>query len=212
VLARSPPEDRVFDDLEYCKEAAAGGHVHVLRWLRSKPVPPCPWDRSVWSYAAVGGVHVLEWLSNNSPPLLTTSASRGVFVRRPGHRLDTDVLEWLRQQLPLNESICIYAATCGSIDGLEWLRDQTPPCPWNERVCEEAARAGQFEVLKWLRGQTPPCPWDGYTFESAHTAYVFGDPEHLWREVKDWLLENDCPTHPWYSDSDFESDEESDGA
>jgi hypothetical protein len=34
-----------------CHSAIAGGHLHVLRWLRTQ-TPPCPWDEDVCAAAA----------------------------------------------------------------------------------------------------------------------------------------------------------------
>lgn len=44
-----------------CREAARGGHLHVLRYARL--LLGCPWDASVCANAASAGhLHVLQWL------------------------------------------------------------------------------------------------------------------------------------------------------
>ena len=56
-------------DAGICREAAIGGHVEILQWLRSLPGRPCPWDGSVCANAASAGhLHVLQWLRQNGCP------------------------------------------------------------------------------------------------------------------------------------------------
>ena len=112
-----------------CTEAAAGGHLHVLRWARSQ-TPPCPWDGNTCEAAAENGqLDVLQWLRSQTPPC------------------------------PWGRYTCAAAAGHGQLDTLKWLRSQTPPCPWDRWVCVSAAKHGQLVALQWLRSQTPPCPW-----------------------------------------------------
>lgn len=50
-----------------CREAARGGHLHILRYLRL--MLGCPWDGSVCANAAAGGhLHVLQWLRQKGCP------------------------------------------------------------------------------------------------------------------------------------------------
>ena len=53
------------------------------------------------------------------------------------------------------------AAAGGSVDVLEWLRAQDPPCPWekNGAAVLTACIVGHLEVLKWLRAQAFPSSW-----------------------------------------------------
>jgi hypothetical protein len=49
-----------------CYNAAYGGHLEVLQWLRAQ-VPPCPW--SDCNSAARGGrLEVLQWMRAQDPP------------------------------------------------------------------------------------------------------------------------------------------------
>ena len=73
----------------------------MLQWLRSQD-PPCPWDESTCSYAAMNGqLHVMQWLRSQDPPC------------------------------PWDGSTCSYAAKSDHLHVLQWLRSQNPPCPWN---------------------------------------------------------------------------------
>ena len=47
--------------------AAEGGHLDVLKWVRSQD-PPCPWDEGTCQEAAEGGhLEVLKWLRAQNP-------------------------------------------------------------------------------------------------------------------------------------------------
>lgn len=50
-----------------CREAARGGHLHIVRYLRL--MLGCPWDGSVCANAAAGGhLQVLQWLREKGCP------------------------------------------------------------------------------------------------------------------------------------------------
>ena len=72
-----------------------------------------------------------------------------------------EVLQWLRAQrppCPWSYTTCFQAAYGGHLTVLQWLRAQDPPCPWSEGTCRAAAARGHLTVLQWLRAQDPPCP------------------------------------------------------
>ena len=57
-----------------CSSAAEGGHLEVLKWLRSQG---CPWDESACAYAAEGGhLDVLEWAIDTGCPYLVNGSTR----------------------------------------------------------------------------------------------------------------------------------------
>ena len=102
-----------------------------------------------------------------------------------------ETLKWLRAQdppCPWNERVCSQAAFEGHLKTLKWLRAQDPPCPWNEDVCMNAARGGHLEILKWARAQDPPCPWNERVCGIA--AWI----GHV--EILQWLRAQDPPC-PW---------------
>jgi hypothetical protein len=75
---------------------------------------------------------------------------------------------------PLDARASAAAAAAGALETLEWLRAQTPPCPWNERACEAAASHGQLETLRWMLTQPQPCPFDAKAYAHVRSR---GDPE-----------------------------------
>jgi hypothetical protein len=109
-----------------CMVASEGGHIEMLRWLRSWE-PPCPWDEWTCAEAAKGGhIETLRWLRSQNPPC------------------------------PWNEYTCIMAAGYNQIETLRWLRSQNPPVPWDERVSTAGACSGDVNMLKWLISQGCP--------------------------------------------------------
>ena len=93
-----------------------------------------------------------------------------------------EVLKWLRSKgCPCDEVTYAYAATRGHLEVLKWLRSED--CPWDEWACSQAAGYGHLEILKWLRSEG--CPWSEVTCAGATI------PGHL--EVLKWLRSEGCP-------------------
>ena len=146
---------------EVCKAAACRGHLVVLQWLRAQ-VPPCPWNASTCAAAARGGhFAVMRWACAQGCELDEESCAEAC---RCGGGRSIEILQFLREQVPpcpWDARSCAAAAEEGHLDVLLYLRSQTPPCPWDSTACKMAARDGRpTAVLRWLRTQTPPCPWD----------------------------------------------------
>ena len=104
-----------------------------------------------------------------------------------------DILQWLRAQTPpcpWEASAYSLAARGGHLDVMQWLRVQTPPCPWSEDVCVDAAARGHLDALMWLRAQKPPCPWGERT-----CTHAMGGGHH---KVLQWLRAQKppCPCTP----------------
>jgi hypothetical protein len=98
---------------------------------------------------------------------------------------DVSKLQWLHTErdCPLPWDIDVYAARCGNLDALRWLKEQgtafnertceaaaagghthalhflhSDGCAWNERACSAAATRGHLTVLRWLHEHG--CAWD----------------------------------------------------
>ena len=110
------------------EQAAKGGHLEVVQWLRQNG---CPWNSTTCYLAAKGGhLDVFKWLRDQDPPCpwnegTCTDAAWG------GHR---NVLEWLRDQdppCPLDIGECAGAAwelisdgmTGRGDDILQWIEE-----------------------------------------------------------------------------------------
>lgn len=94
---------------EVAYEAARGGQVNVLHWIRDK-IPNFEYDIGIMNNAAdEGHLHVIQWLRSMNPPC------------------------------PWNESTCDIIAYHDNLLNLQWVRSQDPPCPWNRRVLLDRA-------------------------------------------------------------------------
>ena len=62
--------------MQVCANAAEGGHLEVLKWLRAEG---CPWDARVCANALEGEhLEVLEWLLAEGCPYTRASLSMAV--------------------------------------------------------------------------------------------------------------------------------------
>ena len=201
--------------------AASGGHLSILKHLRSGP-DPAHWSQLVTS-AAVPHWDCLTWLLSADKPGGSCPYPDSILADVAQHH-GLPGLQWCRQNLELpqavwNWRVSFMAACLGDRAMLQWLRAQDPPVLWNTLVC--AAAAGQRDMnvlhwpndvdfpghwnvettaaaagsdlgtLKWLRGQHPPCPWDEQCCLAAARA---GDMETMI-----WLRAQHPPC-PWTSE------------
>jgi hypothetical protein len=92
-------------------------------------------------------------------------------------------LQWLHteQGCPLLNDVSNYAARCGSIETLRWLREHG--CAFTTETCEGAAAGGHLHVLRFLRAEH--CDWDeGACFAAAYCSQL---------PTLKWLHEQGCP-------------------
>jgi hypothetical protein len=94
-----------------------------------------------------------------------------------------DVLKWLHvdAECPLPEDICSSAASCGSIEILQWLA--AAGCVFDAGTSYYAALAGHMHMLQFLREQG--CAFDKDCVDAAAER---GD-----LAMVQWLLQQGCP-------------------
>ena len=78
-----------------------------------------------------------EWYSIINPKLI------GIEL---GH---FDLLKWGHNDGRLGSYPCVFAAKCGNIEALKWLREYK--YPWDKSVCNMAAGTGNLNMLIWAR-------------------------------------------------------------
>jgi hypothetical protein len=130
---------------------------------------------------SLGYTELLKW-KIRSYDGLQFDPSCAVSTALRGH---LDTLEFINPYTQMAESVCEAAAIGGHLNVLQWLRKQSPPCPWNKKTCKAAARGGHMKVLQWLRKQSPPCPWNEQTCMAA------AEGGNL--DVLKWLRAHGCP-------------------
>ena len=78
-----------------CTFSARGGHLEVLKWARDQD-PPCPWDWATCARAAEGGqLEVLKWLRDQDPPCPWSRCKCRRRASKYGHQ---HVVDWIDQQ------------------------------------------------------------------------------------------------------------------
>ena len=114
-----------------CSSAAQGGHLEVLKWLRSQG---CPWDvRACWRAAKGGHLETLKWLRSEGCPLHANACAGAA---RGGH---LEVLKWLRSEgCPWDEGTCEEAASQRHssiyLDVLKWAMNNGCPYEVNDET------------------------------------------------------------------------------
>ena len=121
--------------------ASQGGHLEVLKWLRSIG---SQMNEVACSFAAFGGqLEVLKWLRANGCPWNTGTCAQAAGVG------NLEILQWARANgAPWDEKTCAFAAHFGKLEVLQWLRANG--CPWDMQTLMCAQDAGHLDVATWL--------------------------------------------------------------
>jgi len=168
-----------------CSEAIRGGHLDVLRFARTHG---CPWTSRVLAEAATDGdPKMLRWMyENGCEPDLTACVTAACCGRLAN-------LQYL-MSLGVAPSVDLYrnAAHNGHRAVLEWLMRAYPEeeMRQNIHICAAAAGGGHLELLTWLREQD--YAWDWHTCVEA----VSGG--HL--DVLQFARSKGCPWFDWVLD------------
>ena len=141
-------------------EAALGGHVHAVRWLRTCG---CPWETAGYlgpDYFDAKGGHfsLLLWLKREGCPIHLENICRR--AAEIGHM---EMLKWARKQgAPLDETMYFSAAKGGQLEILRWLR--TEGCAFDKLsgVSEECEEDGKLfdHIYQWALGNRTMCGRD----------------------------------------------------
>jgi len=81
-------------DSKTCTNAAANGHLEVLKWARTVAVPACDWDVYTCTCAAANGhLEVLKWARTVAVPACELDWNACVEAAESGRHFE--VLKWL---------------------------------------------------------------------------------------------------------------------
>eukprot|EP00953_Heterococcus_sp_UTEX-ZZ885_P014120 8037-Heterococcus_DN1.PRE.4 len=180
---------------EVCAEAAAGGHLELLRCLHESG---CPWNLGAICARAVesGSIEVLQYLKREgavfNEGVMTAAAEAGKL----------HICQYLRaEQCPWDASACTGTVYTGSVDALRWLREQGCPCDiWSVR--ETAARLGQLSILLYMQNSAPPATAPQVT-ELLHIACSYSNlaaAKWLRQQGAEWPAVLPCGWSMWKSD------------
>ena len=143
-------------------QAALGGHVAALGYLKAKG---CPVHNKAWANAAKAGhLHVLQWAHSQGllqSCLGSTHNMLGYWAARGGH---AHMLQWLLSiGCAVNHTSCSYVAiSAGHLSVLVALEYGVE---WGEYHCQLAAEWDRIHILVWLRERG--CPWSSRACEKA---------------------------------------------
>ncbi|MDE2095865.1 MAG: ankyrin repeat domain-containing protein [Patescibacteria group bacterium] len=124
------------------EDAAAKGHLSVVKWAWSKRIP---WSAWVCHNAAENGhLRVIKWARKHGCPWNVYTCE---CAARNGHLA---VLRWLRAHgCHWDEETCTEAGSKGHLDVLEWA--WMNGCPRDALVLStRVAHIGHLDVLQWL--------------------------------------------------------------
>jgi hypothetical protein len=136
-----------------CEGAAAGGHQHVLQFLRAQGYE---WDDAACHTAVIrGDLTTLKWLHEQGCPwdarfISDDAAATG----------SIEMLAYLKQEgCHLRDYTMKIAAEKGHLAVCQYLRAEQ--CPVDTLSCAAAAQNGHLEIVRFLNESG--CPWDIYT-------------------------------------------------
>ena len=125
-----------------CENAAKGGHLEILKYLREEV--KAPWDSRIAERAAEqGDLHILKYL-----------VKRKFFVAR---KRDYDGFD--------GRYVCWLAAKNGHLDCLKFLH-KVAKAPWDSRAVEIAFKENESECLHYLLNNGCPLP-EGWRYEDG---------------------------------------------
>ena len=160
---------------------ALSGRLNILKYLITEQ--QCPIPELLSHYAArSGSISMLNWLdeenlSERELVLTCTGAAAGGQLAALQHLVSRDyhwdedyiacyaassgsidVIDWLRQQegIVIDAEAMSFAAGAGHIAMCQYLR--SIGCDWDSSACGCAAGTGHLDVLRWLRDNG--CPWN----------------------------------------------------
>ena len=161
--------------LMFSEAAAAGRHLHVLKWAESKGLRL---DRSMVAFTVLKQGEVTAAKPRALSVLLWAREWACFQVAQRGW---LNLLRRLRaRDCPWDADTCAGAAAGGHLHVLQWVRAKG--CQWDAYTCELAAANGHLHVLQWARGNG--CPWDKRVIERARWRYP---------HIVEWARENGCP-------------------
>jgi hypothetical protein len=135
-------------DAEACAEAAARGHLEIVRFLHESG---CPWDVDTICVRAAesGHIELLQYLQQQGCVFTAGAMTAAAAL---GHLQTCKILR--AQQCPWDTIACRYAALNSHVETLRWLHEQG--CPWDvQAVRLVAAKSGDLPTITYAPNVEP---------------------------------------------------------
>lgn len=127
-------------------EAARGGHLEVIKWMKQEG---CPWGTSTFREAAgFGNIELMTWIRDNG---CIFDESSVIYASANGK---LDALKWLRSNgCPWDIRAVFASAYHEDRSVLGWLIDNGCPCIIEEQTHRYTALVlrGKTDVLQWIK-------------------------------------------------------------
>lgn len=153
---------------------AERGDIHMLNWMKENDLP-MPTSDAADTLAENGNLYMLNWMKENDLPL---PSEYGINAATAQNRLG--VLKWMHKNNLLGGNIGNIAAAKGSIDILNWIKEENLPLP-NVEGANSAIYGRKLKILKWMKEHGLPYP-DQEGIEHAIL--------NNYDEIVDWIKEN----------------------
>ena len=164
---------------EICEEAARGGRLEVIKWVRTWN---CPYGNAATVAARNGHREVLQWIVANGG---STTMETWLEACEAG-QIDTFLWGQMRGMFTVDPSFCAAAAKGGRQRMLNLLTDELE-CAWGTNTTTNAAIYGHLNLLKHAIAHG--CPKD----LTPMLSYVVASNGHL--EVLKYLQSLGCRLH-----------------
>ena len=139
--------DRLGDDPgELCALAASGGHLELVKWLRSHG---CEWGRTITAAARNGQLAIVKYAVNKNCPLSGEALEPGGFVAAAAESGNVDLVRFAFGHSggpTTSPSFCsalsmpmFHASRHGNLAMMQFLHDRG--FPWDWRMVNEAAQS-----------------------------------------------------------------------
>ncbi len=141
-----------YDEPSICKQAAAGGHLQVLRFAHEQQ--HWHWDEQVCLMAATHGqLCALQYACDNGAPVNVEWTCKEAIK---AGQVDTLRYVCERYAYVPDAETCALAAKGNHIAVLRYLHGERH-APWDERVCQWALRTRSMCALQYALEHDAPC-------------------------------------------------------
>ncbi|KAH3761217.1 TKL protein kinase [Pelomyxa schiedti] len=168
TIARITPTNSLGENAAH--QAAGGGHVDALEWLKSQKVPlnARTKDGATPSLVAAftGNQPPLSWLLNNGARLSEKDNAHNTILMTALYSRHMALVQWLLNEMhaPMTDTniygcnCILLAAGCGQVELLNKMKASGVPVlikakPYGLTALMYAAMGGNLEAMQWLVGQ-----------------------------------------------------------
>eukprot|EP00953_Heterococcus_sp_UTEX-ZZ885_P038813 19911-Heterococcus_DN1.PRE.2 len=144
-------------------QVAAGKFADIPVLAAAAQMLSIPWKHVIMGAAFIGSVSKLQWLCTEQQYEFEDPDAVAVYAVAGG---SVDVLNWLKEQgvsFPTSIWNCVAANKQNPLQVVQFLHAEG--VEWTAECCEKAAAAGNVEVLRFMHEHD--CPWNRAAVRTA---------------------------------------------